>query len=64
MKLEKTGPAAVRVTVHPYELATLMAAARWAAEGGHGELSEEAIEQLQSVLATYEREVALLQQRA
>jgi hypothetical protein len=60
MKLERVGPTTVRMTAHPYELATLLSAARWAVEGGQGELSEEAVEQLRRVLAMYEQEVARL----
>jgi len=44
--------------MHAYELATLTAAARWAAEGGAGELEPEARAQLRQVLAAYEVELA------
>jgi hypothetical protein len=43
-------------------MATLMAAARWAGEGGQGELSQEATEQLRQVLGAYEAEVRRLNQ--
>jgi hypothetical protein len=62
MKLERTGPTAWRLTLHTYEMATLMAAARWAGEGGQGELSQEATEQLRQVLGAYEAEIGRLNQ--
>jgi hypothetical protein len=62
VKLERTGPAAWRLSLHTYEMATLMAAARWAGEGGHGELSQEATEQLKQVLGAYEAEIRRLNQ--
>jgi hypothetical protein len=62
VKLERTAPAVWRLTLHTYEMATLMAAARWAGEGGQGELSQEAREQLRQVLGTYETEVRRLNQ--
>jgi hypothetical protein len=43
-------------------MATLMAAARWAGEGGQGELSQEAREQLHQVLGNYEAEVRRINQ--
>jgi hypothetical protein len=43
------------MTLHAYELATLVAAARWAAEGGRGELTPDAREQLEKVLESYDR---------
>jgi hypothetical protein len=43
------------MTLHAYELATLVAAARWVVEGTQGELTSEAIDQLRKVLASYDR---------
>lgn len=60
MKLERIGPGRLVVTLHAYELATLTAAARWAAEGGQGELAEEAREQLHAVLESYDSELRRL----
>ena len=60
MKLERLGPARLRVTLHAFELATLTAAARWAAEGGGGELAAEARKQLVEVLDSYDSELRRL----
>jgi hypothetical protein len=57
VKLERVSPGQVRITLHVYELASLTAAARWALEGGQGELAVEAHDQLTAVLASYERAV-------
>ena len=57
MQLERIGPGLLRVTLHAYELATLTAAARWAVEGGQGELAEEPRAELGAVLKSYEREL-------
>ncbi|CAN5787045.1 hypothetical protein BH23GEM7_BH23GEM7_32710 [soil metagenome] len=54
MKIERIRPAVLQVTLSAYELAALMAAARWVAEGTEGELAPEALEQLRQVLASYE----------
>ncbi len=54
MKVERVRPSVLRLTLHAYELAALIAAARWAAEKGDGELSAESVEQLHQVLASYE----------
>jgi len=60
MKLERLGPARLRVTLHAFELATLTAAARWAVEGGDGELAPEARTQLIEVLDSYDTELRRL----
>ena len=55
MKLERVRPSVLRLTLHAYELAALIAAARWAAEEkGDGELPAESVEQLRLVLASYD----------
>lgn len=54
MKIERIRPAVLQVTLSAYELAALMAAARWVVEGAKGELEPGAVEQLQQVLASYE----------
>ncbi len=54
MKLERVRPSVLRLTLHAYELAALIAAARWAAEKGDGELPAESVEQLRQVLASYD----------
>jgi hypothetical protein len=56
MKVERVRPSVFRLTLHAYELAALIAAARWvAAEKGKGELPEESVEQLRQVLASYDQ---------
>jgi hypothetical protein len=42
------------VTLSPYEMGTLIAAARWVLEGGEGELTDEARSRLQQVLESYD----------
>ncbi len=54
MKVERVRPSVLRLTLHAYELAALIAAARWAAEKGDGELPAESVEQLRRVLASYD----------
>jgi predicted DNA-binding transcriptional regulator YafY len=56
--IERAGPATYRLTLHAYELAALASAARWAAEGGEGELSAEAQDQLRSLLESYDSALA------
>lgn len=57
MKLTRVGQASFQLTLHGYELATLMAAVRWAAEGGEGEITADARAQLHAVLASYEAQL-------
>jgi hypothetical protein len=57
MKLERPRPAVVRVTLSAWELAALIAAARWAVEDGQGEVTVAAREQLERVLANYDRAI-------
>ena len=52
MQLERVRPSVLRLTLHAYELAALIAAARLVAE--KDELPEEAAEQLRRVLASYD----------
>lgn len=54
MKVERVRPSVLCLTLHAYELAALIAAARWAAEKGDGELPEGSVEQLRQVLASYD----------
>ena len=54
MKVERVRPSVMRVTLHVYEMATLMAAARWAVEKGEEELPAESLEQLRQVLGSYD----------
>jgi hypothetical protein len=52
VQLERVRPSVLRLTLHAYELAALIAAARLVAE--KDELPEEASEQLRQVLASYD----------
>lgn len=54
MKVERVRPSVLRLTLHVYEMATLMAAARWAMENGEDELPSESLEQLRLVLGSYD----------
>lgn len=54
MQIEQLRPSIFRVTLHGYELSTLVSAARWASNGADGELPDEALEQLEHVLAQYD----------
>lgn len=54
MQLERVRPTVLRLTLHAYELAALIAAARLVAQKGEEELPEEAAEQLRRVLAGYD----------
>ncbi len=48
------------VELHAYELANLIAAARWAIEAGADDLPIEAVEDLQRIVASYDDELAKL----
>jgi hypothetical protein len=54
VKVERVRPSVLRITLHVYEMATLMAAARWTAENGQEELPAESLEQLRLVLGSYD----------
>ncbi len=54
MQIDRIRPTVFQVTLHAYELATLVAAARMVARGAEGELTEEARLQLETVLADYD----------
>lgn len=54
MQLEKLSPTKYRITLHAYELASIISAARWVGEGAKGELSAEAIEQMRSIVENYD----------
>lgn len=60
MKVEKERPTVFTVTLHAYELSALIAAARWAVEGGEGDLPEEAVNQLREVIKSYDAEIERL----
>ncbi len=54
MQLERVRTSVLRLTLHAYELAALIAAARLVAQKGEEELPEEAAQQLRQVLASYD----------
>ncbi len=54
MHVERVRPYVLRLTLHAYELAALIAAARLVAQKGEEELPQEAAEQLRRVLASYD----------
>lgn len=56
MKVERIRPTVFQLTMHAFELAALMAGARWIAEGAEGELAPEARDQLLRVLLSYDAE--------
>ncbi len=56
MQLERIRPTTYRITLHTYELAALVSAARWVADGAKGELPQEATEQLSQILAAYDKD--------
>ena len=60
MRIERIRSTVFEVTLHAYELAAVIAAARWVAEGADGELPAEAVEQLRKVLASYDAEAQRL----
>lgn len=54
MRVERLRPTTFRLTLHAYEMAAVMAAARWVAEGAEGELDPAVRERLDDVLASYD----------
>lgn len=56
MQLERLTPTKYRITLHAYELAAIISAARWIADGAKGELPSEAVEKLSRIVATYDAE--------
>jgi hypothetical protein len=54
MQIERIDQTIFQVTLHAYELATLVAAARSVVQGAEGELTHEARLQLTTVLTDYD----------
>ena len=54
MQLEQVTSSKYRITLHTYELATLISAARWITEGAQGHLSPEVMKQMQGILESYD----------
>ncbi|WP_140486253.1 hypothetical protein [Flavobacterium sp. GSA192] len=63
MHIEKKNNLVFHITLSGYELATLISAARWVAEGAKGELTAEAIQQLKQLVANYDRAADKLRER-
>jgi hypothetical protein len=57
VKVERVRPGVLRVTMHAYEMASLVAAARWATQGAPGELPTDAVDRIRAVLASYDEEL-------
>jgi hypothetical protein len=57
------GVASFRLTLHAYELAALISAARWVVDGAEGDLPDEARAQIRQLLAEYESQRARLTTR-
>ncbi len=60
MRIEQTRPTRYVVDLHAYELANLIAAARWAIETRADELPAEALDDLTRVVASYDHELTKL----
>jgi len=60
VKIERARPTRFVVDLHAYELANLIAAARWAIEAGADDLPVEAVEDLQRIVASYDDELTKL----
>lgn len=54
MKIERLSPTVLRITMHVYETAALMSAARWITGGARGEVPEALRVQLDEILVRYE----------
>lgn len=54
MNIERLKPTVLRITLHTYEMAALISAARWVTEGTEGKLPDEAVEQIEKVLERYD----------
>lgn len=53
--MERVRPAILQVTISTHELAALIAAGRWVAEGAKGEMGPDAVAQLRRVLEGYQQ---------
>ncbi|WP_138429586.1 hypothetical protein [Fodinibius saliphilus] len=56
MRLESVDSTKYRVTLHTYELAALISAARWVVNDAGGEIPNEAREQLSRIVNSYDAE--------
>jgi hypothetical protein len=60
MRLERIRPAVLRMTVHSYELATIIAALRWMVDEEPQDVPAESLQMVRDLLADYERELSRL----
>jgi hypothetical protein len=60
MRLEKLRPTVLRMTVHSYELATIIAALRWMVDKEPQDVPAESLQMVNNLLADYERELSHL----
>jgi hypothetical protein len=54
MNIERMNLTVLRITLHTYEMAALISAARWVTEGAEGNLPDEAVDQIEKVLESYD----------
>jgi hypothetical protein len=57
MELERVRPMVLRGTFHAYELAALIAAARYVVEAAPADIPAESLDQLNELLAGYDAQV-------
>ncbi|WP_152627175.1 hypothetical protein [Streptacidiphilus melanogenes] len=57
MELERVRPLVLRGTFHAYELAALVAAARYVVDSAPAEVPQEGLDQLSRLLADYDQQV-------
>lgn len=62
MKVERTRPSVYQLTLHAYELAALIAAARWVVEEADDQIPAESVDQLRSLLESYDAQLRRLDQ--
>ncbi|MEZ0067812.1 hypothetical protein ABIA32_003828 [Streptacidiphilus sp. MAP12-20] len=60
MELQRVSPTVVRGTFHTYELAALIAAARYVAETAPEDVPSESLDQLRQLLSGYDQQVQKL----
>lgn len=61
MRIDRLRPTTFQLTLGAFELAALVAAARWVTGGAQGELTAEAQDQLRKVLESYDEQWKRLQ---
>lgn len=61
MRVDRLRPTTFQLTLGAFELAALVAAARWVTSGAQGELTAEARDQLRKVLESYDEQWKRLQ---